>query len=357
MRAVVRSILLAVFIGWAAAGTAACGGGSSPPKVLSRWKYDATSEVAPPGTGPERRVLIALSGGQGSVATVNEENGRAVEGPFMPLFPTSHAPVVAASNIIIVTSIGKLVAINFAGAQIYAKPDGSPLGVTGPLQVAPDGSLRIGSTAGHIYGFAASDGSALFDAPVPGPVSTPLAIAGDGTAYAATADGHVIGVDSSGAMVFQQTVKPPAAGPSVSSGGKIAVGAEDAVVVFDKSGAMAFSHPREARVTGTLFLDGGEVIAWGEDGVFEVLSATGEVIGTFVAGPPIYANAVLTKGGHFGVIDNMGVAHLVDRTGKELAKTALPASPLPDVVVGKTTGYAFVAGGKSIFALDFNATD
>jgi outer membrane protein assembly factor BamB len=339
----------------ACVASAACGGGSGTPAVASRWKYDAPSDAAPPGIGPERRVIVALMSGQGSVLTLDEQTGRKVEGPFMPLFPTSHGPAVSASKIMIVSSIGKIVAIDFGGHQIFAKPDMNGLGVTGPLQVAPDGSLRIAATSGHLFGLSASDGSTIFDAPIQGAAVSPLAIAGDGTTFAATDTGQITGFDAMGNKVFDQTVHAPASGPSVSSDGKVAVGEGDGLRVFDKSGTQVFMHPRAARVVGTSFIAGGGVIAWGEDGVFEILDGAGGVVGSFNAGPPIYAEAIALASKNFAVVDRMGGLHLVDPKGKEIAHAMLPGQPLDDLVQGPSTGYLIMTVGRSIFGIDFQA--
>lgn len=329
-------------------------GDSSKVFIASRWKYMTAADAAPPGVGPERRVVVATKAGQGSLGTLSEENGRPVEGPFSQnLFPTDHAPLAAATTIFIVSSIGKVVAVSFAGEQKFSKPS-APLLATGPLASAPDGSLRIASNSGRLVALRAADGETIFDTPIGGAAPSPLAIGTDGTTYVATDSGHVVAIDPTGAKVFDVMVQPPASGPSVTREGGVLVGEGNGLRAFDGQGREVFRHPRAARVVGTRTTSRGELMAWGEDGVFELLDANGGTIATFRAGPPIYAPVVALKNGKFGVIDSSGVAHLVNREGKEEARLMLDAPPLAEVAVGQL-GWVFVAAGRTVSALDFTA--
>jgi outer membrane protein assembly factor BamB len=329
-------------------------GGASKPFIASRWKYDAGAPAAAPGLGPEQRVLIALKSGTGGLFTRNEQDGTKVDAPIMPLFATEHAPVASGSTIVLVTLIGKLAGLLLSGQMLYTKPD-APLGKTSPVVVAPDGSLRIASTTGMVAGFAAGDGSTLFMSSVNGAIDTAPAVSPDGTTYVGTDTGHLTGVNASGMSVFDVTVPPPASGPSTASG-KIAVGAQDGVHVFDTSQKSIFSHPRSARVVGTKILDSGEIIAWGEDGVFELLSPTGDVIGSFKASSPIYANAIPLKTGSFAIFDSQGGGHLVDRQGHEISSVSVGGMPENEIVLGDI-GYVFVTAGNIVHAYDFTATE
>jgi outer membrane protein assembly factor BamB len=297
-------------------------------------------------------VIVALKTGQGGIATLNEQDGTKVDTPIVLLFPTEHAPASSGSTMILVTSIGRVIGVSFGGQMLFTAPTGTPLGVTSPIAIAPDGSIRIASTTGIVAGFSAQDGSSLFTGTVDGAVSTPLAVAPDGTIYAATDSGHLTGISSSGSKVFDATVKPPASGPSVSSMGRVAVGGGDGVQLFDSAGNMIFHHPRTARVVGTKITDSGEVVAWGEDGVVEILSMTGDVVAAYSAGPPIYANVIVLKNGKLAVFDSMGTGHLVNREGKEEARVALGGAPETEIAQGDI-GYIFVTVGSLVHAFDF----
>ncbi|MCK6552834.1 PQQ-like beta-propeller repeat protein, partial [Myxococcota bacterium] len=265
-------------VGVLTALVAACG--SDPgAAIVPRWKFDTTAAAAPPGIGPERRVVVAHESGPGELVTLNEENGTRVEGPFAPVFPTEHAPVVTGTTIVLVSSIGRLVGYDFAGQTRFSVPD-APFGLSGPIAVAPDGSLRIATTSGRLLGHAA-DGAPLFDTSIDGAATSRLAVSANGTAYAATDIGRVVGVDATGAIVFDVDVPAPASGPSLGPDGRVAVGTLDGVSVFDASGGALWSRARAARVVGTRYLDDGRLVAWGEDGIVEILGASGDVQGTF----------------------------------------------------------------------------
>jgi hypothetical protein len=329
----------------------ACGDDAAPP-IISRWTYETSSPSAPPGLGPERRVVIARSEGMGEVATVDEGNGIKVDEPFAT-FPTEHAPVASGATIVLVSTIGKVVGYNLAGETIFNAPAGSMLFETSPLLVAADGSLRIANTAGRVLGLAALDGSILFDATVNGAVTTRPAVGADGTTYVATDTGHLVGITVSGQVAFDFPVAAPASGPSVDpKSGNIAVGEIDAVRVVDRQGNEVFKRGRAARVTGTRWTANGELLAWGEDGVVDRLSASGGVISTFAAGPPIYADVIPLDNGDVAVFDSTGVARRVTSGGAEAARIELGGTPLPEVTRG-TNGFVIVAVGNSIVALDF----
>jgi hypothetical protein len=324
----------------------ACGGGDSTRTIFQRWKRDTTEDAAPPGVGSDGRVVIATRSGQGEIATYNEENGVRIEGPFMPVFPTEHAPVVTANTIVIVSSIGKLVGLDFAGQTRFSKPD-APLGLTGPLALAGDGTMRIATTSGRVLGFAA-DGSTLFDTPIGGAAVSAPAIASDGTTYVATDTGRLVGVDTAGAVTLDVTVNAPASGPSV-DGTRVAVGEIDGVRVFNGT-TEAFKHPRAARVVGTRFV-GGELIAWGEDGIVERLDASGAVMMTYNAGPPIYAPVFALDNDELAIFDSAGSAHLVNGDGAVINKLELGGTPLTEIARGRRLLIASV--GRSVRAFDF----
>lgn len=329
--------------------TSACSG--DPAAIIApRWRYEAPAPAAPPGIGPERRVVVALSSGQGELVTLNEENGTKVEGPFAPAFPTTHSPVVTGTTIVIVSSIGKLVGYNLAGAQLFSAPD-APLGVTGPLALAPDGSIRVASTSGRLLGFTGA-GEPSFDTAIGGAAVTALAVDGEGTCFAATDTGRVVGVDASGAITFDRQVDAPASGPSLGPGGRIAVGHLGGLTVFDGAGGTVFEVARQARVVGTRFLADGELAAWGEDGALEVYDAGGARTLVFAPGPPIYTPVVEVKNGKLAVLDSAGTAHLVTRAGVAEATFALGGPPSTEVAVGEL-GFVFITVGSTVRALDF----
>lgn len=331
----------------------ACGD-SAPSPIAQRWKHDdPASPLAPPGLGPEQRVLIAKAMGQGELVTVNEVNGDQVEPPF-PTFPTEHAPIALGATLALVSTIGKIVGYNLAGATLFSAPDGAMLLETSPAVRAPDGSLRIATTSGRVLGFSAG-GTQMFDTDVGGGafISSP-SVGSNGTTYVASDTGKLIGVDASGSKVLDVQVSAPASGPSVDDGtGHVAVGEADAVRVVDQDGHEVFKHTRAARVVGTRWVSSDLLLAWGEDGVVERLDGSGGVIASFNAGHPIYADVIyLPKNKALAVFDSTGVAHRVTEAGVEDATHELGAAPLTEIVRGET-GFVFVAVGSSVVALDF----
>ena len=339
--------------------TAACDDDAGAPKIVTRWSYGAPAAAAPPGVGPERRVIVAVSdrppGGSGQIVTLEATNGITVEGPFEPAELTVHAPVVHGTIIYVVSKVGRVVAVDFAGGTKFTVNGAEPLGQTGPLAVAPDGSLRLGTASGDIVGLAGDDGRELFRTPVGGAVTSPLGIAADGTTFGATDTGRVVGVDGAGGIVFDVTVGAPASGPSASAD-RVVVGDADGVVGFDRSGQEVFDHPRAARVVGTAPLPGGDFVAWGEDGILERLSATGEVSMRFTTAttnpPPIYASPVAFDDGRLGVFDGEGTGHLVGLDGNAVATYRLAGPPLTEVAVTDRQ-WALVAVGQTVQAIDF----
>jgi outer membrane protein assembly factor BamB len=298
-------------------------------------------------------VLIARASGQGELATVNEENGLKVEDPF-PTFPTEHAPVAIGATLVLVSTIGKVVAYNLGGTTLFTKPDGSMLLETSPLEVAPDGSLRIATTSGRVLGFAGSDGAQLFDAPIGGTVISAPRTAANGTTYVATDEGRLVGVDASGGMTLDVPLTRPASGPSVDNDtGHVAVGEGDAVRVVDREGHEVFKHTRAARVVGTRWISTNELLAWGEDGIVERLDANGGTISTFNAGHPIYADVVPLSAGSIAVFDSTGIAHRVNKDGVEEGTLDLGSAPATEIVRGTGIGFVFVAVGNAVMALDF----
>lgn len=332
--------------------SAACGD-DAPSQVVTRWVFESASPLAPPAIGPERRVAIAKSSGTGELATVNEENGLKVEEPF-PIFATEHAPVAVGASFAIVSTIGKVVAYNLAGEPRFTQPEGAPLLETSPLVRAPDGSLRIATTAGRVLGFDGTDGVLLFDAAISGAVTTPPAVASDGTTYVATDTGKLFGVRADGTVDPEVDVTAPASGPSVSaSGGELAVGEGDAVRVVDREGAEIFKHTRAARVVGTRWTAQGELLAWGEDGIVELLDKTGATVWAFNAGHPVYAEVVPLDQGGYAVFDSTGVVHRVTKDGASDATITLAGAPLPQIAKGEL-GWLYVAVGNTVVAIDFD---
>jgi hypothetical protein len=327
---------------------AACTG-DDPVTIIERWRQTFTAEPAPPGIGPEKRVLVALTG-TGELSTHEEGSGRKIEGPH-PTFPTSHAPVASGFTMYLVSSAGRVVGLEVGSAMQKALAPATPLGVTSPLVVAPDGTLRVGSTSGRLFAMQ-PDGTTIFDVPVPGPVDAAPAVASDGTTYAAVfTPGRLIGVSPSGDTVFDQAVGESAGGVSVSDD-RVAVGHNTGVTVFERSGSEAFSRERQARVTGTRILADGRVLAWGEDGIAELYDAGGAVVWSFTAGPPIQSD-VDVMDGRVALFDSAGTVHLLDLANGEVVRThSLGAAPKKQIARGEV-GFVYLAVGNEIVALDF----
>lgn len=330
---------------WAVLGLAltACGG-EDPALILIRWTTPGEGALAPPGNGPDRRVLLAEKD-SGTFRTLEAVTGQVLEGPF-PLFPTLHAPVAIGADLYLVSSIGRIVRANLAGETL---PSPSfALGRTGPPVVGAEGALRVVATSGRLVVVAGEELRA--DVTVDGAAESAPAVASDGVTYVATDTGALVGVSPTGAQVFTAAVSAPASGPSV-GGDRVAVGALDGVVVFERSGAMAFRAPRAARVVGTTW-DGAELLAWGEDGKLERYAADGSVISSFTAGPPIYGPVVVLPTGKLAVFDSTGKAHRVNKEGVGEASLELgqEASRQGTLTPG---GLVVVSVGGEAKALDF----
>jgi outer membrane protein assembly factor BamB len=339
---------------------AACGGDPLPSRILRQWTYATPAAAAPPGVGPEDRVLGVLReaapAGGGELVTIQAANGLKIEGPHPGAPLSDHAPIFAAGRVVVISKIGKLVAINLAGEIAYTEPPGNGLGLTSPLTLAADGTLRVGTTAGSLITFNPETGAEIGRAEAGGAISTAPAAAAGGVAYAATDLGRVIGADAQGAIVFDRSVTPPASGPSVADNGDLWVGAGDGVVVFGADGTEKGRRARAARVVGTLPLPGGDALAWGEDGLIERLgpdaSLRWSAASALSSPPPIYARPVLVPDQAVGFIDSRGIAHLVDAAGTERATLELGAAPLPEATVSDL-GALLVSAGGSIEAIGF----
>jgi hypothetical protein len=330
---------------WATLGLAltACGG-EDLASIVIRWSTPAEGALAPPGEGPDRRILVAGKD-SGTFLTLEAGTGRTVEGPFA-LFPTLHAPVAIGADLYLVSSVGRIVRVNLAGETLPSPA--FALGRTGPPVVGADGALRLVATSGRLVIVAGEEVRA--DVTVDGVAETAPAVANDGVTYVATDTGAVLGISATGATVFTAAVNAPASGPSV-SGDRVAVGALDAVVVFERSGAMAFRAPRAARVVGTLW-DGSELLAWGEDGKLERYGPDGSVINSFNAGPPIYGPVAILPTGKVAVFDSTGRAHRVTKEG--VAEANLELGQEAGRQAAQTElGWVVVSVGSEAKALDF----
>ncbi len=331
-------------------GATACGG-KKPVIIVQRWSQTFAAEPAPPGIGPEKRVLVALSGSMGELTTHEEGSGLKIEGPNST-FPTSRAPVASDFTVFLVSTVGRVVGLEIGSGIQKALAPASPLGVTSPLVVAPDRTLRVGSTSGRLFAMQ-PDGTTVFDVPLGGPIDSAPAVAGDGTTFAAVfTPGHLVGISPGGETVFDQPVGESAGGVSVGEG-RVSVGHLAGVKLFEASGAEVFSHPRQARVTGTQILGDGRVLAWGEDGIVELLDTAGEVVWSFTAGPPIDTEAHVMDG-RVAIFDSAGTVHLLNLgTGEELATFTLAGPPSLQVAEGEL-GFVYLAVGDTIVALDFS---
>jgi outer membrane protein assembly factor BamB len=341
---------------------AACGGdGAVVGRVIQQWSFSAPAATAPPGVGPERRVIVVLKdaapGAGGKLVTLEQANGMVLESPPDGAPLSEHAPLFASGKIFVMSKIGKLSALDLAGTTHFTVPDGDPLGPTGPLVAGPDGIVRVGTTSGFVLGFDPNDGSEKFRVEAGGAVSTAIGVAADGTAYAATDIGRVIGVSAAGLVVFDETVEAPASGPSVAPNGDVVVGEGTGVRIFSSDGNEKAKHPRAARVVGTRVLESGEILAWGEDGKLELLSAEGEARWSYSTAasspPPIYARPRPVEEGAFGLIDSKGVAHLVDANGKALATLALDGEPSREVADSELNAL-FVSIGSTVRGVGFS---
>jgi outer membrane protein assembly factor BamB len=324
--------------------------GDDPITIIERWNQAFAAEPAPPGIGPEKRVLVALQGSTGELTTHEEGTGLKIEGPH-PTFPTSHAPVASNFTMFLVSTVGRIVGLEIGSGTQKSLSPATPLGVTSPLVVAPDGSLRIGSTSGRLFAMQ-PDGTTIYDVPFEGPIDSAPAVASDGTTYAAIfTPGKLIGVSTSGDTVFEQPVGESAGGVSVSDA-RVAVGHNSGMKLFERAGAEIFSHPRQARVTGTRILADGRVLVWGEDGIIQLLDDGGGVVWTYNAGPPILTD-VNVMDGRLALFDSGGTVHLLDLgSGEMLRMHSLGGAPGPRIVEGEL-GFVYVSVGTKIVALDF----
>lgn len=346
----------------AAALAIACEGDPEP-RVIVRWTHATSAAAAPAGIGPEKRVVIAVSemvaSGGGEIVTIDEQIARTIEGPFSGAQLTDHRPLMHDGKILLITKIGKLHALDLAGQTVFTVPSGAPLGQTTPPALTAAGDVRFATTAGQLLGFAA-DGTEQFRTDLGGAATSPLAIDADGTTYVATDHGHVIGVDGAGRQVFDVQVGGLASGPSI-RGDLVTVGDLDGVAGFGTDGVPRFDKPRAARVVGTSILPSQEILVWGEDGILQLLDSDGNTIMRYRSlpdgeanPPPIYATPTAVGADRFGIIDDSGRAHLIDRLGNGLATAELGGTPHREVTV-TGGGYVLVAVGNEVKAVDFNA--
>lgn len=329
---------------------AACGDDAQV-SIARRWTYTDTVALAAPGTGTDRRVVVARKTGPGQLQTLDAITGRNVEGPF-DILPTPHAPVMVAAEIFIVGQVsGRVAGLNLAG-ELVDLADLS-LGGTAPMVAAPDGGLRIASNRGmlHIIGL---NRQTPLEAPLPGVSDTPPAVDSTGVTFVATDIGRVVGINASGSSVFDATVPAPASGVSVRDQ-LIAVGSLNAVHVFDRGGQLVFEHSRGARVVGTRFTENGDILAWGEDGVLDRLSPSGELRFSLKVGPPIYTPVLEMPDGHLAVFDNDGTGYLVkDGAITDQIEVAPEETAAPERQIARgPDGFIYVTRGNTVAAFDF----
>ena len=317
--------------------------------IATEWTFQHSTALAPPGLGPDNRVLVASRDTPGRFWTLDPGSGNLVEGPFDTI-PVQPAPVALNSTIYLVTIGGQVVRLNLAGNQVGTA--GPPLGRTSPLVPAPDTSIRLGTTTGRALSID-RETALIFDVDLGAPVTSAPAVSSDGTAYYATDTGRLVGLDPSGVIVFDVSIAGPASGPSIFED-RIAVGGATSVTAYNRNtGLLIFARPRAARVVGTRFLDDGTLLAWGEDGRLEHLSSGGEPLFSYEAGPPILVRALRTSDGLFGVVDSQGRAHLVADNGDALFTLELDRPPRTDALE-ITEGFALFTIENTIQALDFN---
>ena len=70
--------------------------------------------------------------------------------------------------------------------------------------------------------------------------------------------------------------------------------------------------------------------------------------------PPVKANPVVLPTGDIAIIDDSGMAHLVDRSGQALATRDLGMSPAPTLALA-TNGLVIAAFGADVLGIDFDA--
>ena len=317
--------------------------------IATPWTFRHTAALAPPGTGPEGRVLVAAHDAPGRFWTLDTGSGNVIEGPF-DTFPVLPAPVAIDGIVYLVTVGGRVIRLNLAGEEIGSP--GPDFGRTTPLVSAPDTSIRFGTTEGRAVSIDA-EATPVFDIALGAPVTSAPAVADDGTAYFATDTGRFVGLDPSGAVSFETTVGGPATGPSVFED-RVAVGGSRSVRTFDRAtGLIVFARPRAARVVGTRFLSDGTLLAWGDDGQVELLDPGGAPIFTYTAGPPVHAPPVRAGDGRFGVVDSQGRAHLIGPSGARLSTLDLSGPPRTQVVE-VSEDLALFTIENQIQAIDFN---
>jgi hypothetical protein len=325
-----------------------------------RWTYDAPAALAPPTTGPERRVIALLSAadanGSGEQVNLEESTGRVIsgEGPFTGVPLTEHAPLVLGTTVLVTTKlVGKVVSLGLNGQTEATGAHG--YGTTAPLAAAPDGTARIASTAGSVAAVRPADAGENWSHAVTGAITSAPAIGPDGTTYVATDTGHLLSIGPTGAAGFDLALHGFASGPSVLASGAIAVGEIDGLRVVSGAGQPLAAHARKARVVGTKPRAAGGFLAWGEDGLLESLDDDGAVGFSFAtdAASPIYVPPVELTDGKIALIDSAGIAYLVNSKGVAEAKLSLGSEPLHEIAVGPETGSVFVALGSKLEALDF----
>lgn len=328
------------------------------PKVEERWRYDAQAAATPPGLGPERRVVLALTSGLddglGGFVTLDERGPQPVEGPFGALpIAAPVPPVFVGSRVLFSTPIGRLVLADLAGQELENVSLGQAPST--PTGFAMRGTqLSAATSNGELVTVEGVDGSVLLRTAL-GSVPTSAPVYGaDGTLYVATDDGQVRGFDSLGQMQFRVTMSGLASGPCVRDDGVVVAGDGAGVKAFAQNGSPLYERPRPARVVGTVPLGAGQVLAYGEDGAVERLDPMGGLVWRFQTlesnPPPVYWPPVVLDADHVLIIDDSGRAHLVGAEGTALAHYDLGARANGPAVLG-STGLVFVSVGASLRAL------
>ena len=327
---------------------AACGENPRA-RIATPWTFRHTTALAPPGIGPDERVLVAARNAPGRFWTLDPGSGSILEGPF-DTFAVQPAPVTIDRVVYLVTIGGRIVRLSLTGQSIDS--GGTEFGHTTPLVPAPDASIRFGTAEGRALSIGA-DTTPIFDIDLGAPVTSAPAVARDGTAYFATDTGRLAGLNPSGAIVLDVSIGAPAAGPSIFED-RVAVGGARTVRAYHRiTGLVVFSRPRDARVVGTRFLGDGTLLTWGEDGRIELLNTGGEPIFTYEAGPPVHAPPIRAGDGRFGIVDSQGRAHLIGPNGARLSTLVIEGPPLPEATE-VSEGLGLFTIGDHIQALDFD---
>lgn len=334
--------------GLAIAGLTGCG--EDPALAVAElFTIEAMGAVAPPGRGPDDRLVIASRPPGAQISTFDVDSGVVVDPPFTA-FPTEQGALQVGRRLAVVTPVGRFAVYELDGTQVALAPSAA-LGRTGPLVAGPSNTARVVTTSGRLVGIDV-DGNTVLDAALQGAgVGAPVVTAG-GDSIVSTDLGNLQGFASDGTPRFTVPLAPPLSPPALVGDDLVVVVTGDGISGYGLDGSARFEIAGTSGLAGVLGASDGSGMAWSTDGRLVRFDSSGSVqfeinLATGTRFPP-----VALPEGRAGWVGDDGVARTIGSEGTVVAERALAAPPTGPALQG-TRARAYIPMGNRVVAVDF----